>query len=76
MSDEAVRVLNNRCIVQDSNCPISDTENRWGNWLVDSHVHNENASFMELVDDFTWRHADGRHEEAGLLFDDNIYKIG
>ena len=31
---------------------------------------------MELVDDFTWRHADGRHEEACLLFDDNINKVG
>jgi hypothetical protein len=42
----------------------------------DSHVHDENASFMELVDDFAWRHADGRNEEAGLLFDDNINELG
>ena len=30
---------------------------------------------MELVDDFEWWYANGRNEEAGLLFDDNINEL-
>jgi len=30
---------------------------------------------MELVDDFGWRYADGRNEEASLLFDDDINEL-
>jgi hypothetical protein len=30
---------------------------------------------MELVNDFEWRYANGRNEEAGLLFDDDINKL-
>jgi len=30
---------------------------------------------MELVDDFAWRYADSRNEEARLLFDDNLNEL-
>jgi hypothetical protein len=41
-----------------------------------SYVHDQNAGFVEPVDDFAWRHADSRDEEARLLLDDDVDELG
>jgi hypothetical protein len=41
-----------------------------------THVHDENASLVELVDHLLWWYPDGRHEQTRLFFDDNVYQLG
>jgi hypothetical protein len=48
---------------------------RWGE-REETHVHDKNAGLVELVDDFLWGYADGRHEETRFLFDDDVNELG
>jgi len=40
-----------------------------------SHVHDQDAGLMELLDDFAWWDANGRHEETRLFLDDHVDKF-
>jgi hypothetical protein len=52
-----------------------DVGGKQGKGRGGSHVHDKNAGTMELVDDFAWWYADGRNEEARLLFDDDVNEL-
>jgi len=41
----------------------------------DPHVHDQNARFVKLVDDFVRGYTDGRNEETGLFLNDNVDEL-